>query len=111
MNPVKITFIIDIYKVFVLIFVEFSVNLANFLFKQQLHMKKLIVFFIGLSTILHAQKMDITLEDIWKKGTFRSDYMNSLNSMNGDFYSLLNYQRGGTSVDKYNYQTLEKVAL
>ena len=60
---------------------------------------------------MQAQKKDISLEDIWKNGTFRADYMNSLNSMNGDFYSLLNYNNDGTTtVDKYSYQTLEKVA-
>jgi dipeptidyl-peptidase-4 len=37
--------------------------------------------------------------------------MNSLNSMNGDFYSLLNFDRNtkSTTVDKYSYATLEKV--
>ncbi|WBX70790.1 S9 family peptidase [Tenacibaculum retecalamus] len=73
-------------------------------------MKKILLLFIGISSLLQAQKKDISLEDIWKKGTFRADYMNSLNSMNGDFYSLLNYNNGSSSVDKYDYKTLEKVA-
>lgn len=73
-------------------------------------MKKLLLLFIGISSLVQAQKKDISLEDIWRKGTFRADYMNSLNSMNGDFYSLLNYENGSTSVDKYSYETLEKVA-
>ncbi|MGG8497246.1 S9 family peptidase [Tenacibaculum sp. TC6] len=73
-------------------------------------MKKLLIFFVGFATLVQAQKKDISLEDIWKKGTFRADYMNSLNSMNGDFYSLLNYYEGGSTVDKYSYETLEKVA-
>ncbi|MGB1042537.1 MAG: S9 family peptidase [Tenacibaculum sp.] len=72
-------------------------------------MKKILLFFIGMSSLLQAQKKDISLEDIWRKGTFRVDYMNSLNSMNGDYYSLLNYENGSTSVDKYSYKTLEKV--
>ena len=72
-------------------------------------MKKLFIFFLGITSLLQAQKKDITLEDIWKKGTFRADYMNSLNSMNGDFYSLLNYTNGSSTVDKYSYETLEKV--
>jgi dipeptidyl-peptidase-4 len=57
-----------------------------------------------------AQQKEITLEDIWQ-GTFRGESMNSLNSMKGNFYSLLNYNRstGKTSVDQYNYKTLEKV--
>ncbi|CAM1373457.1 Xaa-Pro dipeptidyl-peptidase precursor [Tenacibaculum litopenaei] len=73
-------------------------------------MKKLLIFFIGVASVMQAQQKDITLEDIWKKGTFRADYMNSLNSMNGDFYSLLNYENGSSSVDKYSYESLEKVA-
>ena len=110
MNPVKITFIIDISELFNLNFNEFSVNLANFLRKQQLNMKKILIFFIGFATVVQAQKKDISLEDIWKKDTFRADYMNSLNSMNGDFYSLLNSYEGSSTVDKYSYETLEKVA-
>lgn len=57
---------------------------------------------------LHAQKQNISLEDIWQ-GTFRAEYMNSLNSMNGDYYSLLNWTQNGSSVDQYSYATLEKV--
>ena len=54
---------------------------------------------------------EITLEEIWD-GTFSTERMNSLNSMNGDFYSLLNYDKDtkATTVDKYSYKTLEKVA-
>ncbi len=54
---------------------------------------------------------EITVEEIWN-GTFRTNRMNALNSMNGDFYSLLNRDReaGTTTVDKYSYETLEKVA-
>lgn len=52
---------------------------------------------------------EITLEEIWD-GTFSTERMNALNSMNGDFYSLLNRdENGNTSVDKYSYSTLEKV--
>ena len=52
----------------------------------------------------------ITLEDIWGT-TFSTNRMNALNSMNGDYYSLLNYDENGYStVDKYSYTSLEKVA-
>ena len=52
---------------------------------------------------------EITLEAIWD-GTFSPERMNALNSMNGDFYSLLNYneETKETTVDKYSYKTLEK---
>jgi dipeptidyl-peptidase-4 len=52
---------------------------------------------------------EITLDKIWD-GTFSPERMNALNSMNGDFYSLLNSDdTGNTTVDKYSYKTLEKV--
>ncbi|WP_171032296.1 S9 family peptidase [Polaribacter aestuariivivens] len=52
---------------------------------------------------------EITLEEIWD-GTFSPERMNALNSMNGNFYSLLNKdESGNTTVDKYSYKTLEKV--
>jgi dipeptidyl-peptidase-4 len=35
---------------------------------------------------------EIKLEQVWD-GPFSPQIMNSLNSMNGDFYSLLNYDR------------------
>ena len=53
----------------------------------------------------------ITLEDIWG-ATFSTNRMNALNSMNGDYYSLLNNDENGYStVDKYSYTSLEKVAI
>ena len=53
---------------------------------------------------------EITLEEIWD-GTFSSKRMNSLNSMNGDFYAVLNTDKEtkATTIDKYSYKTLEKV--
>ena len=52
----------------------------------------------------------ITLEDIWGS-TFSTSRMNALNSMNGDYYSLLNRDENEfTTVDQYSYLTLEKVA-
>ena len=52
----------------------------------------------------------ITLEDIWG-ATFSTNRMNALNSMSGDYYSLLNNDENGYStVDKYSYTSLEKVA-
>ncbi|WP_445725542.1 S9 family peptidase [Flavobacterium sp.] len=73
-------------------------------------MKKIFIVFLAISSFVTAQKKDITLAEIWD-GTFRTERMNSLNSMNGDFYTLLNFNREtrSTSVDKYSYATLEKV--
>jgi len=52
---------------------------------------------------------EITLEEIWG-GAFRTEGMNALNSMKGDYYTLLNRDNEGNSVvNKYSYKTLEKV--
>ena len=73
-------------------------------------MKKILILFIAITSLATAQKQDITLDEIWN-GSFRTERMNSLNSMNGDFYSLLNFDSAtrSSSVDKYSYATLEKV--
>ncbi|WP_372747072.1 DPP IV N-terminal domain-containing protein, partial [Lutibacter sp.] len=73
-------------------------------------MKNIFILFIAITSLATAQKKDITIDEIWN-GTFRTERMNSLNSMNGDFYSLQNFDRATrtTSVDKFSYQTLEKV--
>ena len=52
---------------------------------------------------------EITLEEIWG-GEFSTDGMNALNSMKGDYYTLINRDDEGNSlIDKYSYETLEKV--
>ncbi|MDV7187658.1 S9 family peptidase [Lutibacter sp. TH_r2] len=73
-------------------------------------MKKILFAFLVVTSIVSAQKKDITLEEIWS-GAFRTEGMNELNSMNGDYYTLLGFNRDtrSTSVDKYSYKTLEKV--
>jgi dipeptidyl-peptidase-4 len=70
-------------------------------------MKKLLIIFIAITSLATAQKKDISLEEIWN-GSFSTERMNSLNSMNGDFYSLLNFDKNTkiTTVDKYSYATL-----
>ncbi len=73
-------------------------------------MKKILLIFLAITFLTTAQKKDITINEIWN-GTFRSQHMNSLNSMNGDFYTLLNFNKKtqSTTVDKFSYSTLEKV--
>ena len=69
-----------------------------------------VVFLLTLSFIT-AQDKEITLEQIWN-GTFRTERMNVLNSMNnGEQYSVLKYNRnqGTTSIAIYDYKTLEQV--
>jgi dipeptidyl-peptidase-4 len=64
-----------------------------------------------LSTIISAQTKEISLEEIWN-GTFSTEGMDVLHSMkNGQQYSVLNFDRTlrSTSIDIYDYKTLEKV--
>lgn len=77
-------------------------------------MKKLgllIVFAIGCIAFSSAQKKQVTLEEIWG-GEFRTEGMDNLRSLNnGKQYTILNFDRAArtTSVDKYDYTTLQKV--
>ncbi|UOB18723.1 S9 family peptidase [Abyssalbus ytuae] len=69
------------------------------------------ILFIGSFFLLSAQNQNFTLEEIWG-GAFRTEGMDALHSMkNGKQYSVLNFDRNTriTSVDKYDYSTLEKV--
>ncbi len=51
---------------------------------------------------------EITLEDIWQKGTFRTQRLGGFHAMEkGDFYVVINGH--GQQLDKYSYKTLEKV--
>lgn len=64
-----------------------------------------------ITSILSAQTKEITLEAIWN-GTFRTERLDALHSMaNGQQYSVLNFDRNtrGTTIDIYDYKTLEKV--
>lgn len=53
-----------------------------------------------------AQKKDITLEDIWMKGTFRMNSVYGLNSMeDGTRYTTLESDRNKTFIVSYEYKT------
>ena len=70
-----------------------------------------LLLFTGFLGSLIAQGQKITLEEIWN-GTFRTDGMNVLHSMdNGTQYTILNFDRASSAatIDKYDYKTLEKV--
>ncbi len=71
-----------------------------------------VAIFLLASTAITAQKKSITLEDIWKDGTFRMQRLDRLHSMaNGTQYAVQNYDRAARigSVDIYDYTTGEKV--
>ena len=75
-------------------------------------MKKLFFLFIAFTITLSAQKKEISLDDIWTNGTFRTERLNSFQSLQkGDYYTILNYNRdnGSTTLDKYSYVTLKKI--
>lgn len=63
----------------------------------------------GLTILASAQ--EVTLEDIWKNGTFRQRSVYGLRSMNdGDHYTTMDRGEDGTSINKYSYASGEKVA-
>ncbi len=65
---------------------------------------------ILVSGTLSAQK-DITLEDIWKSGTFRQKSVYGLRSMkDGAHYTAINYGEEGASIDKYSYKSGEQLS-
>lgn len=71
----------------------------------------LLLSLFGFLTFSTAQKKKITLEEIWG-GAFSTEYMDVLRSMNnGKQYTILNFNRSprSSSLDKYDYETLEKV--
>ncbi|MCB4797259.1 S9 family peptidase [Neotamlana laminarinivorans] len=76
------------------------------------NLKLSFLFCLFISSISIAQTKEITLEDIWKNRTFSTEHMDVLHSMaNGQQYSVLNFNRAerSTSIDIYDYKTLEKV--
>ena len=71
--------------------------------------KSICIFFLLGTTLVTAQKKDITLEEIWS-GSFRTERLDALHSMdNGQQYSVLNYENRNSQIDIYDYKTLEKV--
>jgi dipeptidyl-peptidase-4 len=73
-------------------------------------MKNILLFFFFSGTVLFAQKQEITLDDLWTNSTFRAERLESFQAMkNGDFYNILNYDRKGVYLDKYDYKTLNKI--
>ncbi|WP_340199883.1 S9 family peptidase [Ascidiimonas sp. W6] len=74
-------------------------------------MRKLYTFiflFTGFCSLLQAQQQ-LDLQEIWS-GTFTTKSMDKLNSLNnGKQYAVLNSNLGVSTVDKYDYETLDKV--
>ncbi|MCK9163132.1 MAG: DPP IV N-terminal domain-containing protein [Bacteroidales bacterium] len=70
-------------------------------------MKKLILISLCLfSTLTGFTQKNITLEDIWAKGTFRQKSINEIRSMkNGEDYCILT----STGIDRYQYKTGQKI--
>ncbi len=69
------------------------------------------VFAFLMTSLVFCQEKQITLKEIWS-GTFRTEGMQALHSMeNGNQYSVLNFDRQtrASTIDIYDYKTLEKV--
>ncbi len=72
----------------------------------------MITAFLVVTSIATAQKKQITLEDIWKDGTFRMERLQSLHSMtNGKEYAVQNYDRDARvgTVEIFDYESGDKV--
>lgn len=65
------------------------------------------------SISLYAQEelKKITLEDIWQEGTFRTERLQTLKTLEGDFYTVLEYDREtrSTRIDKFSFVDQQKV--
>ncbi|MGB5189755.1 S9 family peptidase [Robiginitalea sp.] len=73
---------------------------------------RILVLLVIFGQVLSAQQNKITLEDIWG-GSFTTEGMEVLRSMkDGQHYTILNTDREAeiSSIDKYEYNTQEKVA-
>jgi len=69
-----------------------------------------VAFFLLATTVLTAQKKEISLEEIWNGG-FRQERLQSLQSLNnGNEYVVMNSDRenGTVSIDIYSYKTGKK---
>lgn len=71
----------------------------------------LLLLLLHVTPLISQSKTSIALEDIWQKFTFRTERMNEIQSMNGDYYTLLNFNKSdkSISIDQYDYKTNEKV--
>lgn len=73
------------------------------------YLKSSLLVCLLVTVLTSAQNKEITLDAIWN-GTFRTEGMQSLHSMNsGKQYAVLNFEQGSTAIDVYDYKTLSKV--
>lgn len=66
------------------------------------------VLFLLISTLpaLHAQKTQITLEDIWLIGTYGAKSVSGLRSMSdGENYTVINRSEKGAFIEKFSYKS------
>ena len=71
----------------------------------------LIATLLFASNASHAQKKNVELEDVWKKGTFRQKYVYGIRSMNdGKHYTTLEYDRTAKKsiINKFEYASKAK---
>ena len=69
----------------------------------------LIPFLIPIFSLTQNSK-ELTLEDIYLSNAFQQDWVWGLNSMNnGKEYSIINYSKNETTIDKYSYKTGKKI--
>ena len=79
-------------------------------------MRRIFLLFLVLiyaeSLWAQVSKKDITLEDIWKKGTFRMKSVPGFNAMkDGKRYTQIDVEKGQQSIGIYNLQKGTKEGL
>lgn len=77
---------------------------------MQMNLKSLLTL-AAIGLVINVSAQELTLEDIWKKGTFRQQSVYGLRSMkDGVHYTAMAIDSNGTSIKKYAYETGEEVA-
>ena len=71
--------------------------------------KSISLLFLITSSLIFAQKKEITLEEIWGGG-FSTERLDALHSMNnGKEYAVLNFEDRQSQIDIFDYKTQQKV--
>lgn len=70
----------------------------------------IVSLFILITSTLIAQKKDVSLSDVWQRYSFFARSTGGLRSMNdGSHFTVLDRDQNGPKIDKYSYESGEKV--
>lgn len=70
----------------------------------------IVSLFILISITIYAQKKDVSVSDVWQRYSFFARSTGGLRSMNdGAHFTVLDRDQNGPKIDKYSYESGEKV--